>query len=180
VLDDNDRQEHTLICLHGQGGTGKSIIMKKASAYARSLNKIVCTCAATNIAAIQHENCMTAHSLFGYPVIDDYEVNDATIKTACTVSEERLALLDEAEVVLWDEVFMSHMDHMDAVLELLKKNRKLIFVLIGDGRQTPVVVPNGNTAQTILASIISSTHWTKFQVITVFFHHRLYYCNLIS
>jgi hypothetical protein len=121
-------------------------------------------CASTNLAALAFPHCFTAHGLFGYPVLEDYDVNDALEKTQCNPTQERLELLNATKVIIWDEFFMNHRDLFDAALELLQENTKLLFVVTGDGRQCPVVVPFANAAETILASIISSCHWPLFTV----------------
>jgi hypothetical protein len=121
-------------------------------------------CASTNLAALAFPHCLTAHGLFGYPVLEDYDVNDALEKTPCNPTAERLELLMVTRVIIWDEFFMNHRDLFEAALELLRKNINLLFVITGDGRQCPTVVPFANAAETILASIISSSQWPLFKV----------------
>ena len=165
MLNNDDHIGPQFLCLHGQAGTGKSIMMRKISALARSKGKLISMCASTNLAALCFPNCTTAHSLFGYPVLENPDVNDAVDKIECNPSNERRELLAETNVIIWDEVFVNHHDLFDAVVELMKDNQRLIIVITGDGRQCPVVVPFGNVGETIAASMISSPHWNKFTVV---------------
>ena len=164
MFHDDSQDGHRFLCLHGQGGTGKSVMLKKVDAYVRAQNEIVAMCAATNLAALAFKHCTTAHSLLGYPVIEDYDINDAMTQVPCKPSKERLELLLATRVIIWEEFFLNHHDMLDASVSLLEENKRLIIVVAGDGRQCPPVVPFGSAKETILASMSSSPHWPKFKI----------------
>lgn len=165
MLDDANPTGMRLLCLHGQGGTGKSVMLQKIAALTKSEGKLVSICASTNLAALAFKNGTTAHQLFNYPVIEDQDVNDGGSQIDCNPSDERLEHLQALTMIGWEECFSSHHDHLDAVMRLLQiNNPHIILVVIGDGRQCPPVVPSGSAAQTILASIQSSKHWKDFKV----------------
>lgn len=118
IRDDSIQTNHRFICLHGQGGTGKSVMMNKAMLYSKSLKKIALACASTNLAAnaIQNNEGYTVHTLFGYPVLEDQDVNDAENKEECQPSQQRLELLNAADVIFIDEFFNLPADIFEAIV----------------------------------------------------------------
>lgn len=51
-------------------------MMSKVTNFARSKGLIVINLAATNLAALEHEDCSTGYSGQGYPVVEDGDVID--------------------------------------------------------------------------------------------------------
>ena len=89
--------------IDGPGGTGKTTVIKKIITKLRSEGKIVQVCASTTLAATLYENAMTAHSLFKFPVEDDDE-KDSEERTTCKLENtERFELLQQTDVIIWDE-----------------------------------------------------------------------------
>lgn len=164
LLDDKSPQtKHRYICLHGQGGAGKSVVMSKVSTLVRSKGLLGLDCAQTNLVANSFENCLTAHTLLGYPVLEDGDGNDSEEKPDCRPSIERMELLSNAVLINWDEFFSAAVDHWEAAVRLLKNNTNLIWCFYGDSRQIAPIVLNGGAIDTILASVTSSPHWRQVE-----------------
>jgi hypothetical protein len=165
MLNDRSPQtRHRFICLHGQGGSGKSVIMNKVSTLVRSKGLLGLDCAQTNLASLNFEGGVTAHTLTGYPVIEDGDDNDYGEKVDCRPSPERLEVLLNAVLINWDEFFSAHCDQWEASVRLLNENTNLIWCFYGDSRQIPPIVPRGTAVDTILASVKSSPLWSRVEV----------------
>jgi hypothetical protein len=78
---------HQFHFIYGPGGTGKSALFIKLHAACRSKGLLIAICAATSLAALSFEGALTAHSLFGYPVEDEEDVDDLN-PTRCEVKKE--------------------------------------------------------------------------------------------
>jgi hypothetical protein len=163
--DKNPQTKHRFICLHGQGGSGKSVMMNKVSTLVRSKGLLGLDCAQTNLASLNFEGGVTAHTLTGYPVIEDGDDNDNGEKVDCRPSPERLEVLLNAVLINWDEFFSAHCDQWEASVRLLNENPNLIWCLYGDSRQIPPIVTGGTAVDTILASVKSSPLWSQVKVL---------------
>ena len=71
--------------------------MKKLHAACRMNGILISICAATSLAAVLFEGATTAHSLFGYPVEDETDVDDQNLAT-CGFKHERSEFLHEVYV----------------------------------------------------------------------------------
>lgn len=162
------------VFIDGPGGTGKTTIIKKIIAYVRGLGKIVKVCASTTLAATLYKNGTTAHSLFKYPVEDDVD-RDSEDRTRCKLENtERLMLLKETSVIVWDEFVSNHRDLYEAVQrELHSHCPNLIFICAGDFRQILPVIKNGSKEDIIGSCISSSTHWRYFSILHLTINMRL-------
>jgi hypothetical protein len=69
------------------GGMGKSAMIRKLHAACCSKGLLIAICAAKSLAALSFEGAVTAHSLFGYPVEDEEDVDDLN-PTRCKVMKE--------------------------------------------------------------------------------------------
>jgi hypothetical protein len=96
---------------------------------------LIAICAASSLAALSFEGAVTAHSLFGYPVEDEDDVDDLN-PTQYKVKKEQGDFLHEVSVIFWDEYISYDPNLMEAVLEQLKtlwdKPRYYVFVCAGD------------------------------------------------
>jgi nucleoside-triphosphatase THEP1 len=164
----NTNQQQQFVCIHGAAGTGKSIVCQKIAAKVRSEGKLVSICASTTLAATNFENADTAHSLFAYAVQDDDDDFDGDTVQECQLDTkayaDRLELLESTSVILWDEVFCNHTKLLEAAVRALKKNKTLVWVLIGDTRQPLVVIQGANDIDVIGATITSSPLWSRCTV----------------
>lgn len=104
----------------------------------------------------------TAHSMLQIPThqLDDY--------SACNISKgtSKSHLLNECEIIFWDEISMMHRNAIEAVNTTLKDIRNsdesmggILMILAGDFRQTLPIVKRGTMADEIDACIKSSNLW---------------------
>jgi hypothetical protein len=98
---------------------GKSALFRKLHAACCSKGLLIAICAATSLAALLFEGAVTAHSLFGYPVEDEDNVDDLN-PTRCKVKKEQADFLHEMSVIFWDKYISNDFNLMEAVLEHLK------------------------------------------------------------
>ena len=159
-----------LIFIQGSAGTGKTTFAKKVAAYVRSLGKICLGCAATGLAAQvygEDEEYTTAHDLFGIPVVEDNEDldHDADIASHYLNNPEKLAILVAACVLIWDEALSNHKHCLATAFSLMNNFQGQILILMGDWRQCPPVVPNGDMYEIVNASMINSQFWKLFSII---------------
>jgi hypothetical protein len=102
-----------------------------------------------SLAALLFEGGTTAHSLFGYPVEDETDVDNQNLAT-CDFKQEHSDFLHEVSVIFWDEFISNDQILMEAVLEEFKTRWVIpcyfIFVCAGDFAQVrsmiiyPVVI----------------------------------------
>ena len=137
----SNREDHTHHRFHfigGPGGTGKSALFRKLHAKCRSLGLIISICAATSLAALNFKGATTAHALFGYPVVEEEDV-DSQHPTECNITGERQALLREVTVIFWDEFVSCDRLMMEAVIKqfatLWDNPIYYVFVCAGDFAQ---------------------------------------------
>jgi hypothetical protein len=92
-------------------------------------------CAATTLAALSFDGAVTAHSLFGYPVEDEEDVNDLN-QRQCKVKKEQAEFLHEVSDIFWEKYVSNDRNPMEAVLEQLTtlwlKPRYYVFVCAGN------------------------------------------------
>jgi hypothetical protein len=69
------------------GGMGKLLLFRKLHAACCSMGPLIAICAAASLAALLFEDAVTAHSLFGYPVEDEEDVDDLN-PTQCKIKKE--------------------------------------------------------------------------------------------
>ena len=162
----NDMESHIFHFIGGPGGTGKTELFKKLHAACRARGLLISICAASTLAALLFNGATTAHSLFGYPVEDEDDIDDQ-IPSECDVKKERSDFLYDVSVIFWDEFISNDRRLMEAVLDMFDKlwdnPRKYVFVCAGDFAQIlPIVKSNEKCA--ILNALISSNDniWQSF------------------
>ncbi|CAM9941562.1 unnamed protein product [Ectocarpus sp. 6 AP-2014] len=152
-------------------GSGKTFTMTAISAELRAQRKLVLCCASTGIAALLLPGGLTAHSTFKLP----FGVN-LVQGALCNVKAEteRAELLRRADLIIWDEIPMSHRFAPEALdltlqdLRLCDKPFGGVTVLFGgDWRQVGPVVVFGTPAEVVESALISSYLWKNVQ------RHRL-------
>jgi ATP-dependent DNA helicase PIF1 len=161
-----DEKRPLRLFVEGCGGSGKSFLFKLLLSANRLKARVCLAVASSGIASLLMQGGRTAHSRFKIPL-------DLHHDSSCTVSKNsKLAkLLISAELIIWDEVPMTHKHAYEAVDRLLKDlmNSVLPFggkviVFGGDFRQIPPVIPRGSKAQIITASINKSQLWQHFEI----------------
>jgi hypothetical protein len=158
------------IFIQGSAGTGKSTFARKLTALARSMGKVALGCAATALAAQvygEEEEFTTAHDLFGIPVIEDNEDIDheADIVSNYVKQLKKLAVLLEASLYVWDEILSNHKHCLATAFSVCEFFRNKIVILMGDWRQCPPVVRNGDMYEIVHASMKYSRYWSRFRVV---------------
>ena len=134
----DDVNDHVFHFISGPGGTGKSCLFKKLHAACRSHGILISLCASTSLAALIFEGALTAHSLFGYPVEDEEDIDDIDLPT-CNLRKERCEFLYQVYVIFWDEFISNDRMLIEAVIDAFKhiweKPRYFVFVCAGDFSQ---------------------------------------------
>jgi hypothetical protein len=109
-------------------------------AFCRSEGWLTFCCASTTLAATIYENCITAHSLFNFPVVDDLE-RDQQNGLRCNMKTQRIDMLTNAKVIIWDEFVTNHKELYESARQILNvHNPKLIWICTGDFHQCLPIV----------------------------------------
>ncbi|KAF0701224.1 ATP-dependent DNA helicase PIF1-like, partial [Aphis craccivora] len=121
--------------LDAPGGTGKTFL-----ATIRSQNKIALALASSGIAATLLEGCRTAHSALKLPLN-----MQSNAFQSCNISKKSAMakVLQQCQLIVWDECTMAHKKSLEALNRTLKDirgNHNLfggaMILLAGDFRQT--------------------------------------------
>jgi hypothetical protein len=116
----------------------ENLLFRKLHAACCTKGLLIARCAATSLAALSFEGAVTAHSLFGYSVEDEDDVDDLN-PTRYKVKKEQADFLHEVFVIFWDKIISNDCNLMEAILEQLKTLREkplyYVFVCAGDFAQ---------------------------------------------
>ena len=159
------------IFVDAAGGTGKTFMLNLCLAKMRRARKVALAVASSAVASTLLRGGRTAHSVFKIPIkVAEMDVPICDINKGSNVSE----LLQQAELVIWDECTMSHRKAFEAVDRSLRDVRGndslfggVTFVVSGDFRQTLPVVKGGTAAEQVGASISKSDLWVHKQRYTL-------------
>jgi hypothetical protein len=143
---------------------GKSILATQIAAYLRGQGKIVLICCSTTLACQNFRGAITPHSLFDYPVIDNNDDIDEKICCRFDKNKNRNDLLMNTDIIIWDECFGNNRLLIEAVLNAMKHNRKIVWLFIGDTRQILPIVKWGTPHDIICANLTSSRLWKSFTI----------------
>ena len=169
VNPEEHNNEIVIVMLDGQSGRGKTYLLKGTAARLISQGKNVVIVATTAIAALQYQDGTTAHSAFGINVINEIELRDGE-RIECAPKQMQVDALRAADVIIWDEAPMAKAADFGAVIKLLTqlfpRNHNLPmggkhFILAGDFRQIPPVVPFGTEDSIVKSSIISLRYFRE-------------------
>jgi signal recognition particle GTPase len=107
---DNDKVK--FFSIDAMGGSGKTTLATKIYHYVHAKQKIVLGAAATGLACEVYKdlNFETFHSLFSVPVFETEDDYDSIYDIPCQISKnpQKFALVNEAKVIIMDEVFSNH------------------------------------------------------------------------
>ena len=163
VLDSVRADNGCPFMIDAPAGTGKTYTEKCISARLRGERKTVLIGASTGIAALQLPGGWTAHSMFKLPMD---EAMSPTCVCNINTNTQRAELIRKADLIIWDELPMTHrycIEALDRTLQDLMKNNKLFggktILFSGDWRQTGPIVKNGTATDTVDAAFISSPLW---------------------
>lgn len=128
------------MCIFGEGGTGKTYILKIIIEKLKEQGKSVLVCAPTGVAASEI-NGSTIHRVFSYPSTAAINASTNTLKIHAT------DVVRVADVVIIEEISMVRVDYFDSVISSireaeLEKNggKKKQIILCGDPFQLPPFV----------------------------------------
>ena len=166
-LDNINPEKINYIFLNGPAGSGKSCLTQKIMAYARSKAHIALGTASTNLAATNFKDFTSFHSLFGIPVLEDYEIEEG-VKLQCRLKDKpgREELIQAATLIVCDEFPNLDKENFETVTEHEEFDhlKGKIFIGIGDFQQIAPVVKFGSMEQIKMACIQNSKYWPSFQV----------------
>jgi ATP-dependent exoDNAse (exonuclease V) alpha subunit len=163
ILDQINRKAGGIIFLDAPGGTGKTFVINLLLAKIRQESKIAIAVASSGIAATLLHGGRTAHSTLKLPL--NLTQCEAPI---CNISKGtgEAKVLQECELIVWDECTMSHkraLEALDRTLQDLRGNGNLmggvVLLLAGDFRQTLPVIPKGTMADELKACLKYSYLW---------------------
>jgi hypothetical protein len=169
-----DSGESKMFFIQGQGGCGKTMLAKKILAYTRSKGEIAVGCASTGLAATIYDDFYTAHDLFCYPVVEDGD-EDESEPSYCQFEKnlQRKELIDNARVIVWDEMVANNKDIFEAAYRGLNHFSGKILIGMGDWRQTLPIIPSGRYEDILSACIKSSYLWFEFKILKLSKNMRL-------
>lgn len=160
------------------GGTRKTFLWNILSAAVRSRGDVVLNVASSGIAALLLPGGRTAHSRFSIPINPD-KFSTCKIQPGSHQDE----LLSKASLIIWDEAPMMSkhcFESLDRSLcDIMKTTDGRPFggkvvVFGGDFRQILPVIPKGNRADIVMASLSSSYLWKHCKVLELTKNMRLF------
>ncbi|KAF8102734.1 hypothetical protein N665_0196s0027 [Sinapis alba] len=164
--------------VYGFGGTGKTFLWNILSAAIRSTGDIVLNVASSGIASLLLPGGRTAHSRFGIPINPD-EFSTCNIEPGSDKAE----VISKASLIVWDEAPMMSkycFEALDRTLcDIMKTTNEIPFggkvvVFGGDFRQILPVIPKGNMADIVMATMNSSYLWKHCKVLQLTKNMRLF------
>ena len=145
ILDRINRKTGGIIFLDAPGGTGKTFVINLLLAKIRQKSKIAIAVASSGIAATLLHGGRTAHSTLKLPLSLTH--CDTPL---CNISKGtgETKVLEECELIVWDECTMAHkqaLEALDRTLQDIRGNGKrmggVVLLLAGDFRQTLPIIP---------------------------------------
>lgn len=170
-------KEGGVFFVYGFGGTGKTFLWNILSAAIRSRGEIVLNVASSGIASLLRPGGRTAHSRFGIPINPD-EFSTCRIQPGSNQAE----LIARASLIIWDEAPMMSkhcFESLDRTMaDIMKSPEGTLFggkvvVFGGDFRQILPVIPRGNRADVVFATLHSSYLWKQCKVLELTKNMRL-------
>ncbi|OSX74863.1 hypothetical protein BU14_0263s0001 [Porphyra umbilicalis] len=153
-----------LFFLDAPGGAGKTYLAETLLNYTRGSGHIGLAVASSAIAATLIPLGRTAHSRFKIPI----EINQTSF-CGFTQSTDVAKMLKKTKLIVWDEASMAHRHCFEAVdrsiVDVMGPDvaSQITWLVCGDFRQVPAVVPKGSIAQIIRASLRKSPlMWSRF------------------
>ena len=149
--------------LDAPGGTAKTFVINLLLEKIRQQSKIAIAMASSGIATTLLHGGRTAHSTLKLPLNLTHSENPL-----CNISKGtgQAKVLQECELIVWDECTMSHkqaLEALDRTLQDLRGNQTVmggvVVLLAGDFRQTLPVIPKGTMADELKACLKASNLW---------------------
>jgi ATP-dependent DNA helicase PIF1 len=181
VFDRLNQYHPGLYFVDGPAGSGKSFVFNTLLADARSKGMLCIACAASGIAATVLTGGGTVQAKLRVPSMHLSEESTCNIKT----NTNHAKLLQQAEVIIWDEAPMSHRWALECLSRTLQDGHMMgaaalqgpfagkVVILGGDFRQVLPVVKHGSRPQTVAASIRHSMLWADVEVLPLHTNMRV-------
>ncbi|CAF3716582.1 unnamed protein product [Rotaria socialis] len=164
ILTQIEKKTSGTIFLDAPDGTGKTFVINLLLAKIRHQSKITITVASSGIAATLVHGGRTAHSTLKLPL---KFLENQTHLCSITKGTGEAKVLQECELVVWDECTMAHRYALEALnhtLQDLRNNGKnmggVVVLIAGDFRQTLPVIPKDN-----FCNIVESVEELKSKVL---------------
>ncbi|OSX79796.1 hypothetical protein BU14_0071s0050 [Porphyra umbilicalis] len=164
VSESMDGSMGRLFFLDAPGGAGKTYLAETLLNYTRGSGHIGLAVASSAIAATLMPLGRTAHSRFKIPI----EINQTSF-CGFTQSTDVAKMLKKTKLIVWDEASMAHRHCFEAVdrsiVDVMGPDvaSQITWLVCGDFRQVPAVVPKGSIAEIIRASLRKSPlMWSRF------------------
>jgi len=164
-----------LYFLDGPGGTGKTFTENTILARLRKDGHVCLASASSGIAAILLQGGRTAHSQFKIPLSCD-----ASTMLGISKQSSLAKLLQETELIIWDEAPMMHRHLFEALDRTLKDIRSdprpfggVTVLLSGDFRQVLPVIPKGTPAMVVDACLTNASFWPSVIRVSLTINMRL-------
>lgn len=164
--------------VYGFGGTWKTFLWNILSAAIRSTGDIVLNVASSGIPSLLLPGGRTAHSSFGIPINPD-EFSTCNIEPGSDKAE----VIAKASLIIWDEAPMMNKHCFEALdrtlCDIMKTTDERPFggkvvVFGGDFPQILRVIPKGNRADIVMATMNSSYLWKHCKVLELTKNMRLF------
>ncbi|XP_076030510.1 uncharacterized protein LOC143018816 [Oratosquilla oratoria] len=161
-VENSHRYRNNGVFVNAAGGTGKSFVLNLLIDTVRSQGKVALAVASSGIAATVLSGGRTAHNMFKIPLMEYDETR------ACSINKntELARLLQQTQLIVWDEVVMANKNMLTAVditLRDIMDNDDFmggkVFVCAGDFRQILPVIRNGGKTEELAYCIKSSYMW---------------------
>ena len=163
ILKQIDKKAGGIYFLDAPGGTGKTFVINLLLAKIRLRSGIAIAVASSGIAATLLHGGRTAHSTLKLPLNLTNSENPV-----CNISRGtgEAMVLQECELIAWDECTMAHRLAFEALNRTLQDLRGsgenmggVVVLLAGDFRQTLPVIPRGTMADELKACLKASNLW---------------------
>ena len=159
--------------LHGPAGTGKTFLYRTLCHHFRAQGKVVICVASSGIASLLLPGGTTSHSRFKIPLVC-HESSTCNVSPSDQIGK----LLQQTDLIIWDEVPMQGKKQFEAVHRMLCDVRGsndlfggIPVVLGGDFAQILPVVKGSNRARTVEENLQQSFIWPNLQLL--FLHENM-------
>jgi GTPase SAR1 family protein len=163
----NENDKVIFFAIDAMGGSGKTTFAKKIYHYCHSKNKIILGSAATGLAAQVYEELEfeTVHTQFGIPILETEEDYDTINDIVCNLNHkpQRIELINNTSVFIFDEVFSNHKYCITAILKSFENLKGKIVLFLMDRGQTAPVVKYSSREETVNSTIMTLPIWDEIQ-----------------
>ena len=170
VIDQVNANQHMLLFVDAPGGCGKTYTENCLLAYYRSQGLCAMAVASTGIAAIQLSGGKTVHTGFKVPIDTSQTSSGPTPLPIHRNSALGKLIIEDLNVIVWDEATMIHRDifeSLDLTLRELRNDPRpfggVSVLLAGDFRQTMPVVKGATRSVITTTSILHSPVFQHFK-----------------